>query len=389
MLTKFKFHFLILSCVAFSMQGFANQQEAAKFVQTECAVSYTDGCVVPVPGLSNDPVGAEYSNNKCVEISAVSNVKVDGSRYFKDLKSCNDRYKDVKFGDYFEFASNVCTKKNGSHVVNNSTIFSNETDCKKLIKAEVYSDADFAAQGTDAKKKSYCNKFSDRRMKSGNCVEKSGFGKAMGSAGSFLGEKISEVSLSDVSSIADDVGVKDGAKRKLTLRRNPDQFFREYCDEPALDNDCMSIIKKPGKEAIYLEKICEGDAVKTPECEAKFMALHKDNAKAKYIAEVCEDSPVDKLKCRQYYKQVKGAEKFYIDLCSDEKEKEPGCKPDAIMADATLIPAVKKSVFEQIHCGEDVENRDKRCPKIVEEKEEDAEESEDEDSDEEESDEEF
>jgi hypothetical protein len=186
--------------------------------------------------------------------------------------------------------------------------------------------------------------------------------------GASIGEKISDIDgssiLSGASSLADDMGLKDSAKKKITFRQNPDKFFQEYCDDPRLDNDCMTVIKKPGKEDIYLEKLCDGDPVKSPDCEAKFMALHKENAKTKYITDVCEDAPTDKLKCRQYYKEVKGAEKFYIDLCADDKAKEPECNKEKLLA---VDPS--KKIFEKIYCADDEEKRDARCPKIVEEKE--------------------
>ena len=305
-------------------------------------------------------------NNTCVAIVSGQNPPIGGLTFASE-EECKKKI--TKNGVYFKLVSNKCERQSAANFTDDGiTIFEKEDECKKKIVVVTYSDADFDALATDSLKKSYCGKFTDRRMKSGKCIEKSGFGKAMGSAGAFLGDKISDIDgssiLSGASSLADDMGLKDSAKKKITFRQNPDKFFQEYCDDPRLDNDCMTVIKKPGKEDIYLEKLCDGDPVKSPDCEAKFMALHKDNAKTKYITDVCEDAPTDKLKCRQYYKEVKGAEKFYIDLCADDKAKEPECNKEKLLA---VDPS--KKIFEKIYCADDEEKRDARCPKIVEEKE--------------------
>lgn len=333
-------------------------------------------------------------NNNCVAITAGQTLQ-NGAETFASEIECKKKIK--KEGQFYKIVDKKCDKQSkGAFSEDGETSFEKKEDCEKKLAAlypkEEYSHEKFATLGTVPKQKDYCEKAGMRFTKKG-CKKKSEFL-------SNIGDSVSGLDISSVKDVVlDDLGVKemavDGAKKKFTLRQNPDKYLQEYCDDPRLDKDCMSIIKKPGKEELFLEKICEGDPIKSPECEAKFMALHKENAKAKYITDVCEDSPLDKLKCRQYFKEVKGVEKYYIALCSEEKEKEPTCKAEKILTEPTLDAVTKKSVFEQIHCGDDVdeEKRHKQCPKVAEEKDEpeesEADEPEEKDSEEEESDEDF
>jgi hypothetical protein len=302
------------------------------------------------------------NDNKCVAITA-SQAAPANAETFTSESDCKKKIK--KAGPFFKIVDKKCDRQNATFSEDGETSFEKKEDCEKKLAAlypkEEYSHEKFATLKTVPQQKDYCEKAGMRFTKKG-CKKKSEFL-------SNIGDSVSGIDISSVKDVVlDDLGVKemavDGAKKKFTFRQNPDKFFQEYCDDPRLDNDCMTIIKKPGKEDIYLEKLCDGDPVKSPDCEAKFMALHKDNAKTKYITDVCEDAPTDKLKCRQYYKEVKGAEKFYIDLCADDKAKEPECNKEKLLA---VDPS--KKIFEKIYCADDEEKRDARCPKIVEEKE--------------------
>jgi len=122
----------------------------AMFSEAECSAAKIDGQALITAVV--------LEGGKCIPRADLVSMP-NGTNVFSTKKECEDKLKsNTKSGEYFQLSSNICSKKSGSYVLDNSTIFSSEADCKKQIKSEVYLDTEFNALTSDTAKKTYCKK---------------------------------------------------------------------------------------------------------------------------------------------------------------------------------------------------------------------------------------